>query len=355
MTTKNIKPTIKFKTTPSAIIVNGSYIKGDAHVKSVRLSFYKDKSLNELAFFCEDSTYTLTGLDPNQKYYGLFEVKVNFGNDLNNSYVYKSSTAEICTSSLYLTTLTPKVTNKGEAIVCATTNISDDETNVGFEWRKIDAPDVIPSKTGAAVIYNGTMEGMIKNLDTSAYWKVRPYYESAASNKYYGEWVGFDPSDFSFFEPTVHTYANVVVTEGTAILTGYVMAGTDAVKEQGFEYWAINGNNVRSNRAEGNIVQKVIGTGQKMVVQLSDLYAGTKYNYRAYVKTSRGTTYGEEMSFTTKDHVVDAVESATTEEKQLKIVGYYNLQGRRLSKPEQGKLNIIRYSDGTIKKIIFMP
>lgn len=338
--TTPVKATVKSEPSSTSCILNGSYSIIDA----TRISSGFDEDIYE------SDVLTICGLEPNTTYKNKYRytVYIKEGNPV-------SETVSFTTKALEIKTLTPKVTNKGEAIVCATTNIADEETNVGFEWRKVDAPDVVPSKTGAAAIYDGTMEGMIKNLDASTYWKVRPYYESAAGNKYYGEWVGFDPSDFSYFEPTVHTYANAVVTEGAAVLTGYVMAGSDAIEEQGFEYWLSNMGNSRSNRAPSSGIQRVTGTGQRMVVQLSDLQAGTTYTYRAFVKTNRGTTYGEEMTFTTKESITDVVETVTSDKTNLKIIGYYNLQGRKLSKPEKGKLNIIRYSDGTTKKVITAP
>lgn len=132
---------------------------------------------------------------------------------------------------------TPKVTNMGEAIISARTNIVNEETNAGFEWRKTDAPEVVPSKSAKAIVYDGVLEGIIKNVETDNYCQVRPYYQAANGSMYYGDWIGFDPSDFSYFEPTVRTYANVEIIDGAAILTGYVLQGTDEIKEQGFEYW----------------------------------------------------------------------------------------------------------------------
>ena len=58
------------------------------------------------------------------------------------------------------------------------------------------------------------------------------------------------------------------------------------------------------------------------------------------------------MTFRTKEIVADTVETVISNETNHQIVGYYNLQGRKLSKPENGKLNIIRYADGTTKKIM---
>ena len=284
----------------------------------------------------------LVGLEPDTEYNTFFWMDTEkYGRIWGN--------CAVRTSSLQFSTLTPKVTNKGDAIVCATTNIADEETNVGFEWRKTDAPDVVASKTGSAAIYDGTMEGIIKNLDATTYWKVRPYYESSAGNKYYGDWIGFDPSDFSYFEPTVHTYANAAVTENSAVLMGYVVEGTDAILEQGMEYWISPASDSQYQTLE---VHKATGFGQRMTIQLTNLEAGTTYAYRTYAVTSKGTSYGEEMTFRTSISSLTGVEDVSmAQEGNVSIIGYYNLQGKKLNELERG-LMIVRYSNGTTKKVV---
>ncbi len=227
-----------------------------------------------------------------------------------------------------LKSLTPKNVRVGEAVVCAETNISDEETNVGFEWRKVDAPETVPSKQGTAIIYDGVMEGLIKNLQTTSYYNIRPYYQSAAGNMYYGEWIGIDPSDYSYFEPTVHTYASVAVADGAAVLTGYVMDGSDDIVERGFEYW-VSGSDAKSRvKAEApSDVQTVVASGQKMTATLNGLQSETTYTCRAYAKTSTETFYGEEVSFTTP--VATGVEDMPINNEQLlSIHKVYDLQGR---------------------------
>lgn len=191
------------------------------------------------------------------------------------------------TQELSLTTLTPKVVNPGEVIVAATTNLFDETTNAGFEWRKIDAPNEIPSRTAEAPVYDGMIEGIVKNVDVSSYYKVRPYYKAKDGTSYYGKWIGFDPSDFSYFEPTVKTYKNVEIQNGVAKLVGYALKGSDEITEQGFEYWNVESSNH----------QTVLASGQRMEAQLQNLDGGTTYGYRAYVKTDKGISYGNEYTF----------------------------------------------------------
>ena len=146
---------------------------------------------------------------------------------------------------------------------------------------------------------------------------------------YYGEWIGIDPSDFSFFEPTVHTYEKVEVKEGVAILTGYVMEGTDEILEQGFEYWTSEATSRHTSSAPKN-VQIITASGQRMVVEVTGLESNTTYLFRAYVKTSKGTIYGEERSFTTP--VSTGIDEILTEPAVLSCRPFnvYSLSGKEI-------------------------
>ena len=111
----------------------------------------------------------------------------------------------------------------------------------------------------------------------------------------------FDPSDFSYFEPTVHTYPVTAVTDYTATVRGYALAGTDAIAEQGFEYWEANGGAATPKLEKAAALataeegyQTVLATGQVMQVVLDNLKPMTTYIFRAFVRTESGTTYGEE-------------------------------------------------------------
>lgn len=278
------------KKSASSIEIEGTYLKEDAIIDT-QYFVCGNKTI-------EGDRIKVVGLDPNSTTNVFFYVDVK--SDYSGGYARSYNCDErIQTLPLTLTTLSPKVTNKGEAVVCATTNMDDAETNAGFEWRKTDAPDVVESRQGEAVIYNGKMEGKIKNLDASSYWKVRAYYKSNSGNMYYGDWIGFDPSDFSYFEPTVHTYGSPVVSGTSVTLAGAAVEGSDEILEQGFEYWKGSASTRGMNRVPSN-VQRVTATGQRMIATLTGLAAGTQYGYRAFVKTAKGTFYGEEQTFTTE-------------------------------------------------------
>ena len=269
------------------------------------------------------------------------------------------------TNSLTMTSLPPKVVNEGNVIVAASTNIDENETSVGFEWRRTDWPDDFPSNKGAAAIYKGQMEGYIRNINANYLWKVRPYYVSNEGNCYYGDWTGVDPSNTSYFEPTVHTYEKIDVKGNSAMVKGYALNGTDKVTVQGFKYWKSTSKaKVRNDEYDAAVCQKsdnsdliAAGTGtpyseteektenssslksalrhlpdvpsdaltvetkgQVMTVNLIDLEYGTNYNYAAFVTTSEGDTfYGEILSFVTEDDPNARLKGDVNDDKNVDI------------------------------------
>lgn len=243
----------------------------------------------------------------------------------------------------------------GNVIVSATSNLDDAEENVGFEWRRTDWTNDFASNTAEAYLFDGTMEGYIRNLYAEKLWKYRPYYEAGDGTRYYGEWVGIDPTNTSYFEPTVHTYASVKVAGSTAEVKGYVQRGTDDVAEQGFAYWKAETG--AKGREEAHRIASipsdattVVARGKVMTATLTGLEAGTDYSYAAYVITDEGETfYGEEQTFRTE--VATGIEDTTTGAvRKVMPQGIFDLNGRRLNEMQPG-LNIIRMSDGTVKKV----
>ena len=241
-------------------------------------------------------TAGFTGLTPNTSYPVQYSASITYG-DGTSIYTKDGTTS---TEALTLTTSLPKVIAVGDAIVAATSNLDDDEENVGFEWRRLDWPDEISSNSGIAYLYEGTMEGYIRNLNTEKYWKARPYYKSNDGTYYYGEWTGFDPTNTSYFEPTVHTYAKINVEGNNAQISGYVQRASDDISKQGFKYWVQENNARGAGISIPSGAKTVEAEGRVMSVELTGLEPHTTYSYVAFVTTSEGETfYGKQLTFTT--------------------------------------------------------
>ena len=296
--------------------------------------------------------YINTGLDSNNKRTLKWTIKYRNKDDRSFKYVIER---QIAISPISLTTLQPKVISSGNVIVAAESNLDDEETNVGFEWRRTDWTDDFSSNTGGAFLYEGNMEGYIRNLNTEKLWKYRPYYESNSGERNYGEWVGLDPSNTSYFEPTVHTYASVAVKGNQAEVKGYAMRGSDNVTSQGFMYWrqaasarAKAGSNVTVPKDALTIEAK----GNIMTATLEGLDYETTYCYVAFMTTSEGETfYGEQRTFETGKDTSGIEEVLATAKTAIGTSTVYDLNGRRLQQLQKG-LNIIRTADGRTVKVM---
>ncbi len=289
ITTQAIAPVLTVTESPTCVYAKGSYTHGDATVLGTSVACTTTGSS------VAGDEGLMTGLKPNTDYSFTYFVNTKEGGTY-------TATKTITTPALTLTTLTPKVVSAGNVVVAASTNISDLETNVGFEWRKYNAPPELPSSRAQAILYNGQMEGILHNLSLE-YWRVRAYYEAADGTCYYGEWATFDPSQPAYFEPTVHTYALVTdPTVNKVQMRGYVMTGTDDVTEQGFEYWF---KGVKAPRrvasATPDSIYRVQASGQVMTAVLEDLAYSTTYTCRAYAIAGGKTYYGEEVQFLTPE------------------------------------------------------
>ena len=243
-------------------------------------------------------TTKFTGLTPNTAYTVAYNSTIKYaGSTFSYSNEYRATT-----NALTLTTSQPKVISAGNAVVGAVSNLDDAEENAGFEWRRTDWTDDFKSNIGVAYLYEGTMEGYIRNLYTEKLWKVRPYYKSNDGKLYYGEWVGLDPTNTSYFEPTVHTYARIDQTENKVQISGYVQRGTDDVSKQGFKYWVQEDNARGAGISIPSGAKTIEAEGRVMEVELTGLKPNTTYAYVAFVTTTEGETfYGKQLSFTTGD------------------------------------------------------
>ena len=108
-----------------------------------------------------------------------------------------------------------------------------------------------------------------------------------------------------------------------------------------------------------------------MIATLENLDYDTEYCYVAFATTANNETfYGEEQTFktgTASQDVIDGIEGTEDEDGVTEIalfgientedadgvteVARYDLNGRKLSSSQKG-LNIIRYSDGTSRKVM---
>ena len=100
---------------------------------------------------------------------------------------------------------------------------------------------------------------------------------------------------------------------------------------------------VRIANESGNVVyEKAINAGSIVALSI-DISAYAKGRYTVTVENSSESFYGE---FDTQTTGIKEVNSNVT-----RTVQYYSIDGKRIATPQRG-LNIIRTSDGKMKKVL---
>lgn len=300
---------------PTSVTLSGSYRNGGATVTSYGFTTEK----NDKIVFDDLSQATFDLLDPETEYTFFFGVDTeyfgrwwNFNTQFSSGGVTTTYGTTVKTSALTWKTPESTATSTTSARMSVETNC-DAESGAGFEWRRIDAPDLVPSSKAPCAVIDGKLMGSLRNLNPEVYYKFRPYYTSASGKSYYGEWTGLFTGDANvYFEPEVRTVAGAVATERSIKLAGYALAGSDDITEQGFEYRAVGKTDPRSRAAATWI--RIPATGIKMETVIDDLDYATTYRYRAYAVTAKGTFYGDEQEFATEgESAIDDIIADTTD------------------------------------------
>lgn len=319
--TRDLDVTFDAQTTGTSATITGSASMIDATYIS---SCFKESGKDRV---------TIYGLDPYSSYSWCYYVTTKEGGEV----PYYTT---FYTQDLYMATQAAQPMTTKKARLIANTNCDDDAMRCGFEWIRYDAPEEMKPTSVSCPVYNGVIMGTLNGVNPDTYYKYRPYYQSNSGQRYYGDWVAFITADASvYFEPEIHTMDASDITSTSAKVRGYAVAGSDDISEQGFEYWT-----------ETSGTQRKASSGTLMQTTLSGLTPSTKYFYRSFTTAGAKTTYGEEREFTTNPDAT-SIELIPTDTPERTVVGYYNLQGQRINEPQRG-VNIIRYSDGTAKKVL---
>jgi len=286
-TTSQFNVNLSGSATASSVSATGSYTQGDATLVGEGLNLG-----SEVTNFDNKNNVTFENLDPNTSYTVYYGVKI------------KENTSTYTTSETFTTEALNWVNGRYDATSTTSARLivetnCDATLGTGYEWRRIDAPDIIASSKVECPVVNGMLVGSLRNLNPDVYYKCRPYYTSASGNTYYGDWVGFYTADANvYFSPEVLTYSNVAVNNNSAVVKGYALEGTDVITAQGFEYWK-TGTTIKPASTDDRKV--VNASGIAMSATLTNLDYNSTYKYRAFVTTEKGTVYGDEIEFSTGD------------------------------------------------------
>ena len=237
-------------------------------------------------------TCNITNLQEGTTYY----VRAYAINEKGTAYGAEKS---FTTSSVALPTVTTSsATNISNTSATVSGNVTSDGgasvTERGVVYSTSSNPTTSNSKvtSGSGM---GSFTCNITNLQEGTTYYVRAYAVNEKGTAY-GEQKSFTTSSIAL--PTVTTSSVTNITYNSATVGGNVTSdGGAEVTERGVVYSTI------SNPVINNIYHttKVVGSGTgSFSVKLTNLVEERTYYVRAYATNSKGTSYGEEMSFTTQ-------------------------------------------------------
>ena len=192
--------------------------------------------------------------------------------------------------------------------------ISDGGTEVtsrGVCWSVDSNPTIENDKTidGEGV---GSFQSSLSDLSQNTTYYVRAYATNSEGTSY-GEEVSFttleivdDEDDTDDDEEIVVELAVVITLSVTEITETSAVVGGEVISDGGVEVtsrgvcWSIDSNPTIEN--DKTIDGEGVGSFQSV---LSDLSQNTTYYVRAYATNSKGTAYGEEVTFKTLEEIID--------------------------------------------------
>ena len=138
----------------------------------------------------------------------------------------------------------------------------------------------------------GKFLATVKELHENTTYYVRAYVTNEAGTAY-GEEVNF--ATLEILPPTLTAVTVKTVTHRSATLTAEVLSeGNGNISESGFVF-SINPNPGLTNHKVS------CGTSLSLSGRAESLLPNTTYYIRAFATNEKGTAFGEESSFTTKE------------------------------------------------------
>ena len=244
---------------------------------------------------------------------------VGYYNNRLNGFSVRPVYGEYIPASTMPTVTTSAVTQITETSAVAGGNVTSDGgasvTERGVVYSTTANPTTANTKkvSGSGT---GAFTCNLTGLQASTTYYVRAYAINEKGTSY-GEQLTFKTLT-PIVPPTITTSAVTQITETTAVAGGNVTAdGGASVTERGVVY------STTANPTTAN-TKKVSGSGTgAFTCNMSGLLAGTTYYVRAYAINEKGTSYGEEVSFVTKN-LSSSIYVPTNEELWEIFKPYYN-------------------------------
>ena len=236
-------------------------------------------------------SHNLTGLTHTTRYYVRCYAKNTYGIHYGNQISFTTSSGvvafeEITTSSITTGTvqLATQISSDGNSPI----------TKRGFCYSTSANPTIVDN----IITISGTtgdLSGKITGLTNGVRYYVRAFATNAIGTHYSVQ------TEFTTLTglADVTTSAVTDVMAESVILNGDIQsANGGTITSRGFCYSTSENPTINSNKVT------VAGTTGQMSKSVANLEENTKYYVRAFATTSFGSTYGQQVTFTTKDGVI---------------------------------------------------
>ncbi len=187
-----------------------------------------------------------------------------------------------------------KITSDGDSPVTAR----------GICWGTTQAPSILASHTTDGT-GTGSFTSNLNGLISSTTYYIRAYATNSIGTSY-GEELTFKTTDV-YTIPTVSTTAVTGISNSTAVSGGNITGDGGATVTVRGVCWSTT----QSPTILGNHTSDGTGTGS-FTSNLSGLSSSTTYYTRAYATNIAGTSYGNEISFTTTSNLPTVTTATVT-------------------------------------------
>ncbi len=261
-----------------------------------------------------------------------------------NGPIYYSSILAFTTADIIAPTVTTgdsdDITTSSASVAGSVEAGNEKIKAYGFKYGTTNDVDSADGDVEAEAGEDGSLTAELSGLNSNTEYYFWAYVTTGSGNAY-GDAGSFTTD---LVVPTVTTVEGQTYGDYTsATLRGKVELGDEEINEQGF----LLADNEDMTGAE-TIAGELDGDGN-LTADKTGLTSGGTYYIKAYVTTDTDTYYGDIVSFKA-DETSNISDIASDAAEKVEVARYY-IVGRQIAAPQKG-INIVRYSDGTVDKVI---